>query len=130
MCPEKLPNSLFSTPGLLQGPRWLGKRETTPLSEPNRWGEPLEHKNAAIWAVPDYVRARELKAAGMDWTDVLAVEDENPRARLAAELLASKAYGSTAERIRAFMEQGGGCRATFFNYRRKIGGGKSARLQS
>ncbi len=28
-----------------------------------------------------YVRARELKAAGMDWTDVLAVEDHNPRAR-------------------------------------------------
>ena len=32
-----------------------------------------------------YVRARELKAAGMEWTDVLAVEDENPRAGLAAE---------------------------------------------
>ena len=26
-----------------------------------------------------YVRARELKAAGMDWTAVLAAEDENPR---------------------------------------------------
>ena len=26
-----------------------------------------------------YVRARELKGAGMDWTDVLAVEDENRR---------------------------------------------------
>ena len=39
-----------------------------------------------------YVRARELKAAGMDWTDVLAVEAENRRARLAAELLASAAY--------------------------------------
>ena len=25
-----------------------------------------------------YVRAKELKAAGMDWTDVLAAEDENP----------------------------------------------------
>ena len=61
----------------------------------------------------------------MDWTDVLAVEDENPP-RLAAELLASKAYGSTAERIRAFMEQGGGGRATFFNIppqdrRREVG---------
>ena len=33
-----------------------------------------------------YVRAKELKAAGMDWTEVLAAEDENPRARLAAEL--------------------------------------------
>ena len=70
-----------------------------------------------------YVRARELKAAGMDWTDVLAAEDENRRARLAAELLASAAYGSTAERVKAFVEQGGGCRATFFNYRRKLGGG-------
>jgi hypothetical protein len=33
-----------------------------------------------------YVRAGELKAAGMDWTAILAAEDENPRARLAAEL--------------------------------------------
>ena len=63
-----------------------------------------------------YVRAKELKAAGMDWTDVLAAEDENRRARLAAELLASDADGSTAERVKAFVEQGGGCRATFFNY--------------
>ncbi len=70
-----------------------------------------------------YVRARELKAAGMDWTDVLAVEDENRGARLAAELLASDAYGSTAERVEAFVNQGGGCRATFFNQRRKLRGG-------
>ena len=69
-----------------------------------------------------YVRARELKAAGMDWTEVLAAEDENPRARLAAELLASNSYGSTAERVKAFVEQGGGCRATFFNYRKRLGG--------
>jgi hypothetical protein len=41
----------------------------------------------------------------------------------AAELLASAAYGSTAARVKAFVEQGGGCRATFFNYRRKLGGG-------
>ena len=64
-----------------------------------------------------YVRAKELKAAGMDWTEVLAVEDENPRARLAAELLKSAAYDSTTARVKAFVEQGGGCRATFFNYR-------------
>ena len=74
-----------------------------------------------------YVRARELKAAGMDWTDVLAAEAENKRARLAAELLASDAYGSTAERVEAFVNQGGGCRATFFNYRRKFGSGNGAR---
>jgi hypothetical protein len=67
-----------------------------------------------------YVRAKELKAAGMDWTEVLAAEAENRRARLAAELLASTTYGSTAARVRAFVEQGGGCRATFFNYRRYL----------
>ena len=65
---------------------------------------------------------RGCKAAGMDWTDVLAVEAENERARLAAELLASAAHGDTAVRVKAFMEQGGGCRATFFNYRRKLAG--------
>ena len=70
-----------------------------------------------------YVRARELKAAGMDWTAVLAAEDENPRARLAAELLASPAYDSTRTRVKAFVQQGGGCRATFFNYRRKLSNG-------
>ena len=58
----------------------------------------------------------------MDWTEVLAGQDKNPRARLAAELLASPAHGSTAARVKAFVEQGGGCRATFFNYRRKIWG--------
>ena len=72
------------------------------------------------------MRAKELKAAGMDWTEVLAAEAENPRARLAAELLASAAYASTAARVQAFVEQGGGCRATFFNYRRKLGGGNGS----
>jgi hypothetical protein len=70
-----------------------------------------------------YVRAKELKAAQMDWTEVLASEAENPRARLAAELLASTTYGSTAARVQAFVEQGGGCRATFFYYRRRLAGG-------
>ena len=76
--------------------------------------------------LPHYVRAKELKAASMDWTEVLVAEEENPRARLAAELLASNAYGSTAERVKAFVERGGGCRATFFNHRRKIEAGNGA----
>jgi hypothetical protein len=69
-----------------------------------------------------YVRAKELKAAGMDWTEILASGDDNRRARLAAELLASDAYASVEARAAAFVERGGGCRATFFNYRRKIEG--------
>ncbi|MGZ6045521.1 MAG: hypothetical protein ACXWNW_13410, partial [Isosphaeraceae bacterium] len=67
-----------------------------------------------------YVRAKELKAAGMDWTEVLAAEEENPRSRLVTELLASPAYDSTAARVKAFVERQGGCRATFFNYRRYL----------
>jgi hypothetical protein len=70
-----------------------------------------------------YARAKELKAAGMDWTQVLAEEAENRRARLAAELLASTTYATTAARVQAFVEQGGGCRATFFNHRRRLQGG-------
>ena len=48
------------------------------------------------------------------------------RARLAAELLESEAYASTAARVQAFVAQGGGCRATFFNYRRKLGNGNGS----
>jgi len=59
----------------------------------------------------------------MDWTEVLAGEAENRRARLAAEILASAAYASTAARAQAFIERGGGCRATFFNHRRKLESG-------
>ena len=59
----------------------------------------------------------------MDWTAVLVAEDQNPRERIAAEVLASTAYDSTAARVQAFVQQGGGCRATFFNYRRKLAGG-------
>ncbi|HKM52563.1 MAG TPA: hypothetical protein VJY33_04075 [Isosphaeraceae bacterium] len=73
-----------------------------------------------------YVRARELKAAGMDWTEVLAAEDENKRARLAAEILESTEYASTAARVQAFVQRGGGCRATFFNHRRRLQGGGTA----
>jgi hypothetical protein len=72
-----------------------------------------------------YVREAELKAAGLDRTEVLAVEPENQRARLAAELLASTLHLGTNARARAFVAQSGGCRATFFNYRRRLAAGGS-----
>jgi CubicO group peptidase (beta-lactamase class C family) len=68
-----------------------------------------------------YVRARELKAAGMDWTDVLAVGDEIRRARLAAELLGSAAYDSTAKRVEAFKQQGGRVPGNFFQLQAEVG---------
>ncbi len=67
-----------------------------------------------------YVRASELKAAAMDWTDVLAIDEENARARLAAEILARAAEYSTDPRERAFVHQVCGYRATFLNYKRHL----------
>jgi hypothetical protein len=69
-----------------------------------------------------YVRAKELKAAGLDWTAVLVDEADNHRARLASELLLDQTYPSTTARVQAFVTRGGGCRATFFNYRRRLNG--------
>jgi hypothetical protein len=37
-----------------------------------------------------------------------------------AVLASSSAYRTTAEKVKAFVGQGGGCRATFFNYRKKL----------
>jgi hypothetical protein len=71
---------------------------------------------------PYYVRARELKAACMDWTEVLAENADNWRARLAAEIHASTAYQSTMDRVRAFQQRRGGCRATYFNHVRRLNG--------
>jgi hypothetical protein len=75
-----------------------------------------------------YVRAGELKAAGMAWTEVLELEEDNGRARLAAEILASAAYQTTMDKVRAFVQRGGGCRATYFNHVRRLNGaaGKTA----
>ena len=42
-----------------------------------------------------YVRARELKAAGMEWTEVLAEDADDWRARLVAEILCRPAYTTT-----------------------------------
>jgi hypothetical protein len=71
-----------------------------------------------------FLRAgRRTEGGGQGWTEVLEIEDENGRARLAAAILASPAYQTTIERVRAFVQQGGGCRATFFNHRRRLGNG-------
>ncbi len=57
----------------------------------------------------------------MDWTAVLAVEEaENQRAKPARELLDSDTFASTAERVDVFIERGGGCKTTLFNYRRYL----------
>jgi hypothetical protein len=72
-----------------------------------------------------HVRAGELKAADLDWTEVQKADVENLRARLAAQLLASGAHDSTASRVNAFTQQGGVCRATLFNDRHELVGNGS-----
>ena len=69
-----------------------------------------------------YVRAAELKAAGMDFTEVLSEFPQNKRAQIAAEILGSMSFDTTGDRVEAFKKRGGGCRATFFNYRRRLAG--------
>ena len=53
----------------------------------------------------EYVRTRELNAAGMGWTDLLTAEDDSPRAWLAAKLLAGAAHDSIEARAVAFVTQ-------------------------
>jgi hypothetical protein len=60
---------------------------------------------------------------------VLELEAENSRALLAAEIMGSDLYQSTMDKVRAFVQRGGGCRATYFNHVRRLNGagaGKTA----
>ena len=65
-----------------------------------------------------YVRALELKRAGMDWTEVIPISPTNRRAKLVSELKADLSFSTEEARARAFQSRGGGCRATYFNYAR------------
>lgn len=67
-----------------------------------------------------YVRAKELKLSGLDWKEFCTLSPENPRRNLAIELLADSSFGTQEERAKAFIERGGGCRATFFNYAKRL----------
>jgi hypothetical protein len=69
-----------------------------------------------------YVRAEELKRAGLDWTQVTALAPENLRKRVVLELKADAAFASEESRVREFVRRGIGCRATYFNYTRRLRG--------
>ncbi|QEG36253.1 hypothetical protein [Bythopirellula goksoeyrii] len=67
-----------------------------------------------------YYRARELKNAGLDWKRVIPDSVGNKRTRLALELLRDETYATQEARAQQFILQGGGCRATYFNYVRRL----------
>lgn len=67
-----------------------------------------------------YYRARELKQSGLDWKMLLPLRTENPRKRIAIEVLSDESLTTAEERAAEFARRGGGCRATFFNYKRDL----------
>lgn len=67
-----------------------------------------------------YYRARELKRGGLNWKRVIPESVGDQRTRLALELLTDGSYSTQEDRARAFITQGGGCRATFFNYAKRL----------
>ena len=68
----------------------------------------------------NYIRAGYLKACKMDWTRVLGDVPRHKREALFQELMADPTFESNEDRAKAFEKRGGGCRSTFFNYKRKI----------
>ena len=69
-----------------------------------------------------YVRAAELKAAGLDWRSMVLQEALPPKTSLVAQLKADGRFKSEAERVREFVRRGGGCRATYFNHAKRLSG--------
>jgi hypothetical protein len=67
-----------------------------------------------------YLAAWELKVAAMDWRgNLLSRWLAGPRL-LAARLRADSSFATEEARARAFVEQGGGCRATYFNHAKRL----------
>lgn len=67
-----------------------------------------------------YIKARELKQSGLPWKELLPLLPENPSKRIASELLTDPTFETQEARAREFTIRGGGCRATYFNYIRRL----------
>jgi hypothetical protein len=104
---------------------------------------PLEvHRHAATWfwdqeifdfvqerlhciaeaSLRHYLAAWELKEAGLDWRQLLLNRCLTGKALLVAQLKADPRYTSEAQRVCAFVDAGGGSRATYFNWCKKLQG--------
>ena len=67
-----------------------------------------------------YRQASELKQAGLDWRRAVLSRCLSGPALVVARLLADPSFPSEAARVRAFIDGGGGCRATYFYHARKL----------
>jgi hypothetical protein len=67
-----------------------------------------------------YRQAWELKQAGLDWRLAVLSRCLTGPALLVARLQADPSFASEAARVRAFIDAGGGCRATYYHHSRKL----------
>jgi hypothetical protein len=67
-----------------------------------------------------YQHAWELKRAGLDWRQGVLCRCLTGAALEVAKLKANPAFASEAERVRAFVQAGAGCRASYFRHAKKL----------
>jgi hypothetical protein len=70
----------------------------------------------------DYVRAAELKQAGLDWRSVSMPGNVPEKTRLVAQLKDDPSFPMEEDRAKRFVSLGAGCRATYFNHAKKLNG--------
>jgi hypothetical protein len=61
----------------------------------------------------------------MDWLPAVPLKTLSAAAQLVLRLKADPGYPSEEARAQAFIVAGGGCRATYFNQARKLGGSET-----
>jgi hypothetical protein len=69
-----------------------------------------------------YVRAAELKKAGLNWMQAILSDALSEKMLLVARIKADSRYVNEQQRVEAFRRLGGGCRATYFNHARRLNG--------
>src|SRR4051812_46430454 len=69
----------------------------------------------ALPTMREYLRAWELKRAGLPWRDLLLAGLLSGSELLAAQIKADPSFASEADRVRAFIERGGGCKSSYYN---------------
>jgi hypothetical protein len=67
-----------------------------------------------------YQQAAELKAAGMNWRHVVLSRCLTGAALEVAKLKANPNFTNETERVRAFVQSGAGCRASYFRHAKKL----------
>ncbi len=69
-----------------------------------------------------YVRAAELRKAGLNWMQAILSDALSEKTLLVAQIKADTRYSNERDRIDAFRNSGGGCRATYFNHAKRLNG--------